>query len=326
MTEVLPNQNISEGGPVSVPLLFYMNTINPTEIKGQVCLVDLLARLGHHPLRLAGTELLYISMLHDVGTRPTFSVYEKLGVWYDRGLAKGGNVIDFGMAYWKLSLPETLDKILSVIEQPVIETTGSKRRHAQKLPHYQVEQIKELGNNPAITTYLKERGIWRTAQGRLKEIYYYVEDEKKLRKHFFAAGSQNENGAWEVRSKNFKGCLGHKALTIIEGAKNQLSVFESYFDYLSWLTEHQTDHTVIITNSLALLPQAISKAKDFTSVHLYFNNDKTGREATMQFKLQVPQAIDRSILYQRYKDYNEKIAAGLLHKSRDIFQHAFAGN
>jgi hypothetical protein len=310
--------------PVSVPLLFYMSTINATEIKEQVCLVDLLAKLGHHPVRPVGTELWYVSMLHDSGTRPSFSVYEKLGVWYDRGLAKGGNVIDFGMAYWKLSLQETLDKIVSVIDQPVIKISGAKRRHAHKLPHYQVEQIKELGNNQVITAYLKERGIWQTAQDRLKEIYYYVEDEKKTRKHFFAAGSQNETGSWEVRSKNFKGCLGRNALTIVDGAKTQLSVFENYFDYLSWLTEYQTDHTVIITNSLALLPQAISKATNFTSVHLYFNNTKTGREATIEFKLQVTQAFDRSILYQPHNDYNEKIAANLIHKPPGIFQHAFA--
>ncbi|HZY39741.1 MAG TPA: toprim domain-containing protein [Mucilaginibacter sp.] len=323
MTEVLPNQNISEGGPVSVPLLFYMSTINATDIKEQVCLVDLLARLGHHPLTTAGTELLYISMFHDSGTSPTFSVYEKLGVWYDRSLAKGGDLIDFGMAYWKLPFQETLDRIVSVINQPVIKETETKRRHAHKLPYYQVEQIKELGNNPTITAYLKERGIWRTAQGKLKEVYYFVEDEKKTCKRFFAAGSQNETGSWEVRSKNFKGCLGHKALTIVGGAKNQLSVFESYFDYLSWLTEHQPDHTVIVTNSLALMPQAISKAKNFTSVHLYFNNHTNGREATMQFKLQVQQAIDKSSIYQPHNDYNEKIAANLIHKPSSIFQHAF---
>jgi DNA primase len=324
MTEVLPNQNISKGGPVSVSLLFYMNTINAKEIKEQVCLVDLLARLGYHPVKPAGRELLYISMLRDSDTHPSFSVYQKLGVWYDHGLAKGGNIIDFGMAYWKLSFQETLDKIVSVTGLPVIIKTEPKRQHAHKIPHYQVQDIKELGNNSAITAYLKERGIWQAAQGKLKEIYYYVEDEKKLRKHFFAAGSQNETGGWEVRNKYFKGCLGHKALTIIEGRKKQLAVFEGYFDYLSWLTEQQKDHTVIITNSVALLPQAIGKSKDFTSVHLYFDNDETGREATMQFKLRVPQAIDESSTYQPHKDYNEKITAGLNIRTPGIFQHAFA--
>lgn len=301
-----------------------MNTINATDIKAQFCLVDLLSRLGHRPVKSAGRELLYISPLRDSDTRPSFSVNQKLGVWYDHGLGQGGNIIDFGVAYWKLSFQDTLAKIVQTIDQPIIKTIEPQRRHAQKLPHYQIEQIKDLGSNPAITAYLKERGVWQAAPGKLKEIYYYVEDEKKTRKHFFAAGHQNETGSWEVRNKYFKGCLGHKALTIIEGDKNQLSVFEGYFNYLSWLSENEPSGTVIVTNSVALLPQAISKAKDFESIKLYFDNDKTGREATLQFKQQVPQAIDHSTKYQNYKDYNEKITTNLNTQRPDIFQHAFA--
>ncbi len=318
-----PGLKYSKGEPVTVPLLFYMNTINANDIKEQVCLVDLLARLGYHPLKPAGRELLYISPLRDSDTRPSFSVNQKLGVWYDHGLGQGGNIIDFGAAYWKLSFQDTLEKIAQTIDQPIIKNSEPKRRHAKKIPHYQIEHIKELGNNPAITVYLKERGIWHAAQNRLKEIYYFVEDEKKTRKYFFAAGHQNETGGWEVRSKYFKGCLGHKALTIIDGDKKQLSVFEGYFNYLSWLTENEPLGTVIITNSVALLPQAISKAKDFESVSLYFDNDKTGRDATMQFKLQVPQATDHSTKYQNYNDYNEKITTNLNTQRHNIFQHAF---
>jgi len=319
-----PEPKYFKGEPVTAPLLFYMNTINATDIKEQVCLVDLLARLGHRPVKAAGRELLYISPLRDAETRPSFSVNQKLGVWYDHGLGQGGNIIDFGVAYWKISFQDTLVKIAQTMDQPIITNSEPKRRHAQKLPHYQIEQVKELGNNPAITAYLKERGIWRAALSRLKEIYYFVEDEKKTRKHFYAAGHQNETGGWEVRNKYFKGCLGHKALTIIEGNKNQLSVFEGYFDYLSWITENELSGTVIITNSVALLPQAISKAKEFASVELYFDNDKTGREATRQFEQQVPQAIDQAYLYRQYNDYNEKITASLRTRPADIFQHAFA--
>jgi hypothetical protein len=293
-----------------------MNTINATDIKARVCLVDLLARLGYRPVKQAGRELLYISPLRDSDTRASFSV--------NHGLGQGGNIIDFGVAYWKLSFQDTLGKIVQTIDLPIIKLSEPRRRHAHRLPHYQIEQVKELGNNPAITAYLKERGIWQTAQSSLKELNYYVEDEKKLRKHFFAAGHQNETGGWEVRNKFFKGCLGHKALTLIEGDKLKLSVFEGYFNYLSWLTENQSSATVIITNSVMLLPQAISKAKDFETVNLYFDNNKTGREATKQFKQQVPQAADHSYLYHQYNDYNEKITASLANKKPDIFQHAFA--
>jgi len=194
------------------------NFLNAAEVRDLVSLAGLLTRLGHHPLRKSGKEQQYISMLRDSDTNPSFSVDDGLGVWYDHGAGKGGNIIDFGLAYWpNLSFKEVLEKIVEVSETPIIAQPAEnlrKRRHALKVPHYHIEDIKELGNNPAITEYLKQRGVWETAQGRLKEIYYYVEDEKKLRKHFFAAGWQNEIGGWEVRNKYFKGCLGHKGMII----------------------------------------------------------------------------------------------------------------
>ena len=148
-----------------------------------------------------------------------------------------------------------------------------KRRHAVKLPDYKIEEIKELGNNPAITAYLKERDVWQVAQGKLKEVYYYSEDQKKQRKHFFAAGHQNENGGWQVRSKNFEGCIGQKGLTIIPGQPNQVFVFENFFGYLEQFAEHQQQTTAIIINDPALLPQAkaIEKAATFFNTRLPVN-------------------------------------------------------
>ncbi|MCR8556482.1 hypothetical protein KXD93_02455 [Mucilaginibacter sp. BJC16-A38] len=125
-----------------------------------------------------------------------------------------------------------------------------------KLPHYRIEEIKELGNTPAITAYLKERGVWQTAQGKLKEVYYYVEDQKKTRKQFYAAGHQNENGGWQVHSQKFHACIGLKGLTIIPGQTEEVSVFNDFFAYLEWLTENQQQGTVVIVNDPALLPQA----------------------------------------------------------------------
>jgi DNA primase len=301
-----------------------MNTIDPNYIKEQVSLVELLARLGFHPVRPAGREAQYYSMLRDSDTTPSFSVNDKLGVWYDHGLGQGGNIIDFGIAYWKLPFRDTLEKIVEVTGMPPTGEKQPKRRHALKLPHYQVEEAKEPGNNPAITAYLHERGLWQAAAGRLKEVYYYVEDEKKRRKHFFAAGHQNETGGWEVRSKYFKGCLGHKALTIVPGSADHVCIFEGYFNYLSWLTENDNAGTVIVTNSIALLPQAISKARAFATIDLFFDNDPGGRNATAKFIQQLPHAVDRSGSFEGYNDYNEKITASLIKQKPGIFQQAFS--
>jgi len=145
------------------------------QIKEQVSLVDLLARLGFQPLRTAGKELLYLSMIRNNDTKPSFTVNEQLGVWYDHGLGKGGNIIDFGLAYWKMPFQEVLEKIMQVIGQQIpvkVPQERLRKRSAVKIPHYEIQEIKELGNNPAITEYLQRRCVWEAAQGRLSEEYY----------------------------------------------------------------------------------------------------------------------------------------------------------
>lgn len=294
------------------------NYVNASEIREQVSLAGMLTRLGYYPVRASGQEQLYISMLRDSDTNPSLAVNDGLGVWYDHGLGKGGNVIDFGLAYWpNLSFKEVLEKIVAVANLPL---TGQKpdyapntrRRHAQKVPHYQVEDIKELGNNPAITAYLQQRGVWDVAEGRLKEIYYYVEDEKKQRKHFFAAGWQNEVEGWEVRNKYFKGCLGHKGLTLIPGQGDHLVVFEGYMNYLSWLTENpQAGSGILVLNSLALLKAGIKTAGNFGRIDLFLDRDKSGEQASAEFTQALPQATDCSVVYQGYGDYNDYLRAGI---------------
>jgi hypothetical protein len=307
--------------------------MNAKEIKEQVSIVDLLSKLGYHPVPRGGNEIYYFSMIRDAERTPSFSVNDKLGVWFDHGIGKGGNIIDFGLAYWKnLSFEEVLEKIQRVCDQVSISNNSAAylrtRRHAVKLPYYKIAEIKELGNNPAITDYLKERRIWNVAEGRLKEIYYYCEDEKKTRKSFFAAGWQNETGSWEVRNKYFKGCVGNKGITLITGSTPSLLVFEGYFNYLSWVSENPKllNQTVLVLNSRSFLQMACQIAKEYKAVSLFLDRDKTGFEATILFKQAVPQAADQSLIYEDYNDYNERLMAGpKIDKPRpDIFGAAFS--
>src|SRR5580698_6489153 len=136
--------------------------LNAADIKQQISLVDLLAALGHQPAKPSGKELIYNSMLRETGTNPTFFVNRELNVWYDRSTGKGGSIIDFAMVYWKLTFIEALKKIASVSGQDfLVPAAGEKRlrRHARKLPHYCIEEIKPLGDNPVITEYITGRGI-----------------------------------------------------------------------------------------------------------------------------------------------------------------------
>lgn len=146
------------------------------------------------------------------------------------------------------------------------------------------------------------------ADGHISELYYYVQDNNGKRKDFFAAGWPNENDGWEVRNKYFQGCLGHKGLSFIEGHEDELVVFEGYMDYLSWKFENEDAvPSVLVLNSLSLLPAGINRARKFEYIETYFDRDKAGLKASCDFKAALPMAKDRSNIYLGFKDYNEKL-------------------
>ena len=299
-----------------MPEIMEKHQLKATEIKENYSLVDLLTNLGFVPGKRVRNEQLYLSPLRDTDTTPSFSVNDKQGTWFDFGEGKGGNIIDFGLKYWKgSSFQEVLEKIVLTCDGsvPVLSAAPNYKRQpmAEKEPNYEILDIKELGSNAAILNYLESRGVGQVAEGRLKEIYYYIEDEAKKRNKFFAAGWQNEKGAWEIRNLNFKGCLGHKAISFIPNSEKRLAVFEGFFNYLSWLTENPfAADSVLVLNSLSLLQAGTLKAQEFRDIALYLDNDPSGRQATLDFTSALPWAKDRAGIYTGYNDYNDLIVAG----------------
>jgi len=291
---------------------------NAQEIRDQLSPVDFLSRLGFQPAYKSGKEHFYLSVLREERTA-SFCVDDKLGVWYDHGGAnpsgiKGGNVIDLALAYWyPMTFKDVLEKINELCQIDNFTAQPQQRdnlrpRKATKIPNYRISEVKELGNNPAITTYLQSRGIWPVAHDHLKEVYYYIEDEKKLRKYFFSAGWQNENGGWEVNNPYFKGCLGHKGLTVINGDQNRLAVFEGMLDYLSWKFEQQENgETVILLNGVTFIEAAIKRAAVYEEKYIFFDNDEAGESASRTFLHAYPQSQNGATCYKGFKDYNQKL-------------------
>jgi hypothetical protein len=293
-----------------------MSTIlNAKELKERASIVELLRHLGYLPVPRRGRDAMYISMLRDDDHTPSFSVNDDLGVWFDHGTGKGGNIIDFGIAYWKtLTFQEVVRKIQEVLAlapaRPVCAAPRSPALASEKKPNYVIHQVKKLGTHPAITNYLKSRGVFDIAVALLSEVYYHIENAKGERKPYFAAGWRNEANAWEVRNRHFKGCMGPKAITVIPGHAKSAAVFEGYMNFLSWKTEHpDADHTVIVLNSLSLLQEGIAKAKMFSSLDVYFDLDRPGRLASREFVKALPYATDRSAAYEGFNDYNDKLKA-----------------
>jgi len=296
-------------------LFIMVNLLNAKALKEQASLVDLLNRLGYTPVKKSGKEQMYRSMLRDDDRKPSFAVDDELGVWFDHGTRKGGNIIDFGLLYWKgLSFNEVIEKI----QQVTLIVQGEKKLRPRlngKAASYTIEEVKPIGTHPAITTYLKSRGIFEIGKDLLSEVYYYIEDDANERKHFFAAAWKNENGSWEVRNKYFKGCLGHKAITFIPGHEKNLAVFEGFMNYLSWKVENPSvNQSIIILNTLALLPEGIDKAIQFSAIDIYFDRDRPGHTATNELIKALPYATDRSRIYSGYNDYNDRLISRLKSK------------
>ncbi|NGM71639.1 toprim domain-containing protein [Sphingobacterium sp. SGL-16] len=317
---------------------------NATQIKEQIALVELLAKLGHHPEYRSGKELYYISMLRKEQSA-SFCIDDNLGVWYDHGGAnssgiKGGNIIDFGLAFWyPMPLKDVLTKIAGVMDIPFTEITDidSKVRRprfkAAKVSNYDIETIKELDNHPAITRYLKSRGIWEVASSHIKEVYYTIKSGPKAGRQFFSAGWQNDNGGWELRNRiverDFKSCLGKKGITTLPGCKEAVSIFEGFLDYLSWKMDnpHAPD-SIVVLNSVSLMESAVNKLNGYFNVNVYFDNDNAGKAALLSLKNVIPNAVDRSYTYAKYKDYNELLLAkqnkNLLFEEANIYQKMMA--
>jgi hypothetical protein len=150
--------------------------------------------------------------------------------------------------------------------------TFRKRRHAVKLPHYQIADIKPLGTHQEIEAFLRSSGVWPQAKHRLEEIYYYVQDSHGRRKDFFAAGWLNEFGHWQVAAPKFTGSLCRPALTILSGTVNEAWLFDTFFDYLRHPEIATTKAYIIILNTPKLLQAALAKARTFASSRTFFNN------------------------------------------------------
>jgi len=73
-------------------------------------LVEYLAHLEHQPQKIRGNDHWYLSPLREEKT-PSFKVNKKFNVWYDHGIGKGGNLVDFGILYHHCSISEFLQKL-----------------------------------------------------------------------------------------------------------------------------------------------------------------------------------------------------------------------
>jgi len=270
----------------------------------QLDIVDYLAKLGHSPVKVSGHNYWYLSPLR-LEKDASFKVDKKLNAWYDHGIGKGGNLVDFGILYYRCSVKEFLQKMLvddfSFHQHPRVKSQ-EKEEHENKIIITDSHPIK----NMALAYYLEERKIQlEVARLYCSEVHYQLNN-----KDYYAIGFANNSGGFELRNKYFKGSSSPKDSTLIrnEGAE-QLTVVEGFFSFLSYQSIHKAQAQPItdflVLNSLSFVQKNIDRLQSYASTKLMLDNDLAGDNATAKLLAISPAIKDERKLYQGHKDLND---------------------
>ncbi|MGJ1283726.1 hypothetical protein ACR78B_01755 [Sphingobacterium spiritivorum] len=255
-------------------------------------LVTLLKALGHEPVSINGDEFQYASVFGKrTNNKVVLTVNQQFKSWFDSSLGKGGNLMDFARTYWPHLSPERIEEKLREIQlQSAKKDRPLRKRKATKIPDYHVARTRPLGYNNEVTDFLMESGLWELADLNIREVYYYVIDQKGNRKDFCAAGWMNENGGWEVRAQNYTGCIGTKGMTFISASETVLAIFPEYVDYLKRRNDKHLHYaSVLILNHPDFLSAALKRASHFEKVLLYIDETRNGyQSATEAFTEKLP--------------------------------------
>jgi len=280
----------------------FRNNLPSVEEVKNTDIVDYLSNLGFKPSKVSRNDYWYISPFRDEKTA-SFKVNRSMNRWYDFGDGKGGNLIDFGILFHKCSVAEFLKKIRSSLSFHQQNTViKSEADDGKKIRIVHEREISSL----VLIRYLHKRRIQvGLAMKFCKEIDYEL-----YGKQYYAIGFKNNAGGYELRNEKFKASSSPKDVTIIKNHSDKLTVFEGFFNFLSYLAIHQKQEqpktNFLILNSTSFFQKALPVMQSFKSVHLYLDCDTTGQNCIRKAQeIDSLKFIDESRLYENYKDLND---------------------
>ena len=274
-------------------------------------LVAYLAELGFTPSERhsRGKYYAFISPFRPGEKTPSFKVEKGTNHWVDFGKTDGkinGNLIDFGIIYFKCSVTDFLSRLSDNLSLPqVVHSSPQKQKQ---------EVLKVTASRPlkakSLLAYLTSRGITKNvALAWCSEVDYRLYD-----RIYTAIGFRNDKGGWDLRNPANKHASVPKHFRSIlpQGAKT-LHVFEGFMDFLSFLSmpalRAREPMAYLILNSVHLFERALPLMQPYQVVKLYLDHDDTGCKVTQQALALDSKYRDESPLYAGYKDLNEYIAS-----------------
>ena len=273
----------------------------------KIDLVEYLESLDYKPRKIRHDDYWYCSPLREE-KEPSFKVSRKLNVWYDHGMGKGGNLVDFGILYYRCSVKEFLKKLSDTSDHFSFHQHNNPQ--ANRNAAGEKEKITVLDTRPVVLLSLQQYLHKRLIPIDLANRYFREVDFELYGKKHTAIGFQNNSGGYELRSEHFKGSNFPKDVTLIEQNVNAISVFEGFFSFLSFHALNQNEQlpltNFLVLNSLAFFEKSRPVMEKHEAINLYLDRDNAGIQVTRHALTITPnQYEDCSHLYAGYKDLNE---------------------
>ncbi|MBW7892601.1 MAG: toprim domain-containing protein [Chitinophagaceae bacterium] len=283
------------------------NRLKVADVKA-MDMVSFLSSTGIEPVKIRGNDYWYLSPLRTERTA-SFKVNRKLNRWYDHGLGKGGNLVDFGVLYFGCTVRELLLKI----------TPGFSFQ-----PHSYPDDNRNILDNRItvlnsffitsydLVQYLSARKIpEHIAERFCSQVRFRIND-----KVYYAIGFKNDSGGYELRNALLKLSSSPKGVTTIKNGSYILCVFEGFFDFLTYVSLHeksflQCDYLVL--NSLAFFEKHFAFMEQYSVVRLFLDRDTTGQNCSHMAMERSPVYTDESGLYDGFEDMND----WLIHRQVD---------
>lgn len=283
----------------------------------KLSIIDFLDKEGIKPAKTRGNACWYLSPFRSERT-PSFKVSRKDNLWYDYGIQEGGDLVELvKRMYNKLAVSDALALIASKGIVPI----GKAAETAIDAKEYTLTKMNDVRLFPlrshALLSYFNTRRVDATV-GKMycREIHYKIKQ-----KHYYGIAFGNLSEGYEVRNPYFKGCIGHKDITLIAHTFNEWQdgclVFEGFMDFLSYMTlakqkaqcfviERPCDYMIL--NSVANLKRALQYLDRYTHIHCFLDNDHAGRKTVESISSVFEYRVtDESFRYADNKDINDYI-------------------
>src|SRR5690606_16777544 len=238
-------------------------------------------------------------------SQASFKLDKRQNLWYLFSEGTGGNNTDFMKKYLNASVKEVLAWVKEQNFSSFHQQNQNYIQGSDKM-NYNITEIKEL-QNPNLIKYLRERGLSSNIYPLVKEIHFTIGDKK-----LYAIGFKNESGGWELRNQYYKGAVLKKDISMIHLNQNNefknknIVVFEGFMDALSFVEMKSFfKGDLLVMNSISLLDKTKERLKNYSEIHLFLDNDRSGEKCKIKILNRFPQAKDCSKIYSDHKDLHE---------------------